>query len=71
VAWHYIAPGKPLQNAFAEIIQRRLWVFLLDLESAIESCPNALHRELLEPQCVANGIWNTQGKIRTIVLASG
>jgi putative transposase len=45
VAWHYIAPGKPVQNAFAESFIGRLRDELLN-ETLFRSLPHA--RALLE-----------------------
>jgi putative transposase len=49
IAWHYIAPGKPVQNAFAESFIGRLRNELLN-ETLFRSLPHA--RALLE-------IWRT------------
>src|SRR5215469_12713638 len=40
VAWHYIAPGKPVQNAFIESFNGRLRDELLN-ESLFRSLPHA------------------------------
>ena len=45
VAWHYIAPGKPVQNAFAESFIGRLRDELLN-ETLFRSLPHA--RAILE-----------------------
>ena len=49
VAWHYIAPGKPVQNAFAELFIGRLRDELLN-ETLFRSLPHA--RAVLE-------VWRT------------
>ena len=40
VEWHYIAPGKPMQNAFIESFNGRLWDELLNetLFSVVLQC---------------------------------
>jgi hypothetical protein len=46
VAWHYIAPGKPVQNAFIESFNGRLRDELLN-ETLFRSLPHAAWRSIL------------------------
>jgi hypothetical protein len=58
VAWHYIAPGKPMQNAFIESFNGRLRDELLNetLFTSLAQARVALGswREILECQCAAS-----------------
>ena len=53
VEWHYIAPGKPTQNAFVESFNGRLRDECLN-ETLFTSCPSSNH---LGPICaLSNGV---------------
>jgi transposase InsO family protein len=69
VEWHYIAPGKPQQNAFAESFIRRLRDDLLKRDAVLLAWPSPPHTGGLaagpQPGLAAFGAWRSRtGSLR-------